>query len=137
MKKLTATIMILTLALSLNATEYSKEDRLKDMRAMTKSMNYIQKTLIGKCKVCLNSGVMDLKTALRALDSVDAEAYLPKDQAGAHKFATKTAKNIKIYANAMQEAYENKEYFEAMDMYNLMQRQCVSCHLRVRDWDSK
>lgn len=134
MKKVIAVIMMLTLALSLNATEYSKEDRLKDMRAMTKAMNNIQKTLIGKCKVCLNSGVMDLKTALRALDSIDAESYLPKEQAGAYKFANKTAKNIKIYAKAMQEAYEQKDYFEAMDMYSLVQKQCVSCHMRVRDW---
>lgn len=137
MKKIISTIMILTLALSLNATEYSKKDRLIDMRNMTKAMNNIQKTLIGNCKVCLNQGVEDLKTALKALDSVDVEAYLPKDQASAHKFASKTAKNIKIYAKAMKEAYTEKEYFEAMDMYNLVQRQCVSCHLRVRDWKTK
>lgn len=119
------------------AKEYTKKDRLKDMRKMTKSLNHIQKSLVGKCKLCLNQGVADLKTTLRALDDLEAESYLPENQKNAHKFATKVAKNIKIYADAMEEAYDEGEYFEAMDMYNLVQRQCVSCHLRIRDWDER
>lgn len=134
MKKIIATITVLTLALNLNAAEYTKADRVQDMRAMTKALNKIQRSLVGKCKTCMSEGVIDLNVALKALNGVDTKAYLPKDQATAHKFATKMAKNIKIYADAMKEAYENQEQFEAMDMYNLVQRQCVSCHMRVRDW---
>lgn len=137
MKKILMLLTSLLLVSSLQATEYGKKDRLKDMRAMTKALNHIQKGLVGTCVTCVKSGVMDLKTALRALDSIDAKDYLPKEQARAHKFARKMAKNVKIYADATLEAYNDKEYFEAMDMFSLTMNQCVSCHMRVRDWDKR
>ena len=135
MKIINALLITLLFLTSLQAKEYGKEDRLKDMRAMTKALHHIQKGLVGTCKTCVKAGVFDLKTALRALDSIDAEAYLPQERSRVYKFARKTAHNIKIYADATLEAYENRDYFEAMTMYSLTMNQCVSCHMRVRDWD--
>lgn len=135
MKKAVMILLASVFATGVFAIDYTKKDRLEDMRKMTKSLNHIQKSLVGKCQVCLHQGVEDLKSTLKALDSLNAESYLPKEQANAHKFATKMANNINIYADAMEEAYKEKEHFEAMDMYNLLQRQCVSCHIRIRDWD--
>lgn len=134
MKPILTFILTLTLASALNATEYTKKDRLEDMRSMTHALAQMQKTLVGQCKTCLYKGVEELTLALRALDSVDAEDYLPKDQASAHRFATKTAKSIKVYTKAMVEAHEANDRFEAIDMYGLILNQCASCHMRVRDW---
>jgi len=135
MKSILTLIAALFLTSTLSATEYTKKDRLEDMRSMTHALAQMQKTLVGQCKTCLYKGAEELTLALRALDSVDAEDYLPKDQASAHKFATKTAKSIKVYTKAMLEAYDEKDYFEAIDMYGLILNQCASCHMRVRDWD--
>lgn len=136
MKKIFLGAIIAFLTIGLHATEYTKKDRLEDMRGMTASLNKIQRSLVGRCKTCIYQGKDDLYSFLKAIESVDAKDYLPKDQANAYKFANKMAKNIKVYSEAMIEAYEEKNYFEAMDMYNLVQNQCISCHLRVRDWDA-
>ncbi|MBE0496553.1 MAG: hypothetical protein IBX45_09105 [Campylobacterales bacterium] len=135
MKALMTLALAMVLSTALSATQYTKKERLEDMRAMTNALGQMQKTLVGQCKTCLYKGAEELVLALRALDSVDAEDYLPKEQASAHKFATKTAKSIKVYTHAMLKAYEEKDYFEAIDMYGLILNQCASCHMRVRDWD--
>ena len=135
MKKIIIFLSLFIFTCNIQAKEFTKVERIKHMRLLTSSLHKIQEGLTGTCQTCVEDGVDELQNNLSVLDSLEIKDFLPKEQAYAHKFAQKMAHNLKIYSNALKDAWREKKHFEAIDMYGLTINQCVSCHLRIRDWE--
>lgn len=142
MKKTATLLVTALLATSLWAEKSSDLHRAKlasDMRGMLDAMVSIQRAGFYNDVEGMKRSVARIKDGLVSLRSTDAASYLPHDQEYAHKFANKRADSIAMYADDLVESLDAGDMDEALNDYNLMMKECTSCHLRIRQpyWKKK
>lgn len=117
-----------------NATEQSKLS--SDMRTMLTAMVDIQRAGYYLNQAGVKEGADRLIKSLDSLLTTDPTSYLPDDKANAGKFAKKREQMIKLYAQELILAVDNKDTDEAMNNYTLIINECTSCHsrIRTREW---
>ncbi len=128
-------IYILMLSALISFAEVPKEKRFAfEMKLLLDAMEEIQKGGLYNCTECMEKGVKKLKENLSSIKSVEVKSFLPEHQKYAYKFAQKRAKMIEMYADDMLESIKNNRPEEALNDYAQILKQCMSCHMRLREW---
>lgn len=124
------------LAGSLNAAEKAdpRLELMKEMRTMMDAMEQIQRGGLYSSGDEMKQGVKKLQGTLKSLESEDVKAILPKDQVYAYKFAQKTAHMLRLYSDDLIASVEAGRMDNALDDYTQLLKQCMSCHIRIRNW---
>lgn len=137
MKKALAALALGTLLVgSLNAAE-QRDPRLelmKEMRTMMDAMEQIQRGGLYSSTEEMKLGVKKLQGTLKSLESEEVKVILPKDQAYAYKFAQKSAHMLRLYSDDLLTSVDAGRMDDALEDYTLMLKQCMSCHIRIRNW---
>ena len=76
--------------------------------------------------------IKKLKAGLKSLKATDAGSYLPKEHQNSERFAKKRVSMIEMYADDFLISVESGDMEDAFDDFILLQKQCTSCHLRLR-----
>lgn len=137
MKKALASLALgVFIAGSLNAAEKAdpRLELMKEMRTMMDAMEQIQRGGLYSSGDEMKQGVKKLQGTLKSLESEDVKAILPKDQVYAYKFAQKTAHMLRLYSDDLIASVEAGRMDNALDDYTQLLKQCMSCHIRIRNW---
>lgn len=137
MKKALASLALgVFLAGSLNAAEKAdpRLELMKEMRTMMDAMEQIQRGGLYSSGDEMKQGVKKLQGTFKSLESEDVKAILPKDQVYAYKFAQKTAHMLRLYSDDLIASVEAGRMDNALDDYTQLLKQCMSCHIRIRNW---
>lgn len=136
MKKIITAIALVSLAaISLNAEQVDHRSMLmKDMRTMLEGMEQIQRGGFYSSKEDMKAGVKKLQGTLKTLESDEIKWILPKDQVYAYQFAQKTGRMLRLYSDDLITSIDAGRMDEALEDYNQLLKQCVSCHIRMRNW---
>ncbi|MDQ1298798.1 MAG: hypothetical protein QG558_1337 [Campylobacterota bacterium] len=136
MKKIITAIALVSLAaVSLNAQQVDHRSMLmKDMRTMLEGMEQIQRGGFYSSKEDMKAGVKKLQGTLKTLESGEIKWILPKDQTYAFQFAQKTGRMLHLYSDDLIASVDSGRMDDALEDYNQLLKQCVSCHIRMRNW---
>jgi cytochrome c556 len=136
MKKSLAILALLLLAgSSLSAAQKDPRSMLmKDMRTMLDAMEQIQRGGFYSSSEDMKLGVKKLQGTLGSLETEDVQWILPKDQKHAFAFAQKSAKMLRMYSDDLVVSVDSGRMDDALENYNQLLRQCMSCHIRIRNW---
>lgn len=136
MKKIIIAVALVSLAaISLNAEQVDHRSMLmKDMRTMLEGMEQIQRGGFYSSKEEMKAGVKKLQGTLKTLESAEIKWILPKDQVYAYQFAQKTGRMLHLYSDDLITSIDAGRMDEALEDYNQLLKQCVSCHIRIRNW---
>lgn len=136
MKKIiTAIALVFLAAVSLSAEQVDHRSMLmKDMRTMLEGMEQIQRGGFYSSKEDMKAGVKKLQGTLKTLESGEIKWILPKDQTYAFQFAQKTGRMLHLYSDDLIASIDSGRMDDALEDYNQLLKQCVSCHIRMRNW---
>jgi cytochrome c556 len=136
MKKSLAILALLLLTgSSLSAAQKDPRSMLmKDMRTMLDAMEQIQRGGFYSSSEDMKLGVKKLQGTLGSLETEDVQWILPKDQKHAFAFAQKSAKMLRMYSDDLVVSVDSGRMDDALENYNQLLRQCMSCHIRIRNW---
>lgn len=138
MKKLIALFIIglLSMAASLDAKD-KRAELMMDMKLMQDAMEEIQSGGLYNNIDVMKSGVVNLQKAIKSLASEDVKEILPKDKVYAYKFAQKTASMLKLYSDDLIDSAKDGRMYDALNDYTQLLSQCMSCHIRIRQWEKE
>jgi len=129
MKKTVTAIMVMSL-LSISAYGYSKEERVKDMKAMEAAMAQIQKGILSNDNKLVVEGVDKLKKSSANLE-VAPKSFMDYSAV----YAKQQSQNIMKYADKIKSNIDENHKHGATSNYTKVLNECISCHNKLRKWN--
>ena len=115
--------------------EYTKEDRVNDMRAMEDAMANIQKGFLYNNNDLIQQGSKILRDhALTLQPPRLGDKSLARDETYAFMFARKQQRKIDSHAAKLAEKYAAGDKYAAMHHFTKILKQCTACHTKLRKW---
>jgi isocitrate dehydrogenase len=106
----------------------------KKMYQLLAAMDGIQHGMIEGCIPCTKKSAVELR---EVLDSYHREApvwIVKKSQIYVHEFAKKSLTNMKVNTDNIFAAIQTGRIDHVYKNYTLLLKECMSCHIRVRNW---
>ena len=128
MKKTVTAVMVMSV-LSMSLYGYSKEERVKDMQAMEKSMAMIQKGILSNDNKMVVEGADNLK---KSTSNVEVAPKGHMDYGPS--YAKQQSKNIMKFADKIKSNIEEDRKHSASSNYTKVLGECISCHNKLRKW---
>jgi len=127
-------LALLAVGTLLSAAEYSKEDRIKDMRQMEIDMALIQKGFLYNDVSLIEQGANNLKKTVSQVEppKSDVDKLSPGFSSYKYKFGKKDAAKIAKLTDRMVENFKNKRPNQATREYNTILKDCMACHVKLR-----
>ena len=136
MKKIVLALM-LTIG-ALQAGEYTKEDRIKDMNEMANAMNIIQSGFFYNNYETVASGVAQLSDAVERvkppLEEKEEKNPMARYMNQKVKMSNKIVKKINQKALTILQRFKNGDSTQAVQAYTKIVGQCMKCHREIRHW---
>ena len=115
--------------------EYTKEDRVNDMRAMEDAMANIQKGFLYNNNDLIQQGSKILRDhALTLQPPRLGDKSLARDETYAFMFARKQQRKIDTHAARLAEKFSKGDKYQAMHHFTKILKQCTACHTKLRKW---
>ena len=129
-------VLVLVVFLSTFAfAEYTKEDRIADMRAMEGAMADIQKGFLYNSADLINQGTKVLRDhALTLQPPRLGDKSLARDETYAFMFARKQQRKIDAHAAQLAIKFASGDKYQAMHHFTKVLKQCTACHTKLRKW---
>jgi hypothetical protein len=136
MKLLIVSLMMFTSLLQ--ATEYTKEDRIKDMNEMAQAMNVIQSGFFYNNYETVEAGVSKLKDAVvrvkPPLEEEQEQDLMNKYMNQKIQMSNKIVKKINQKALTILQRFKEGDSAQAVQAYTKIMGQCIQCHREMRNW---
>jgi len=125
---------LLAMGTLLSAAEYSKEDRINDMRQMEMDMALIQKGFLYHDANLIKQGAINLKKTVSKVEppKSDVDKLAPGFSSYKFKFGKKDADKIAKLSDKIIENFNNKRPNQATREYNTILKNCMACHVKLR-----
>ena len=128
-------LLLLVLLSTFSFAEYTKEDRVADMRAMEAAMSDIQKGFLYNSGDLIKQGSKVLRNhALTLQPPRIGDSSLTREETYAFMFARKQQRKIDSHAARLAEKFENGDKYQAMHHFTKILKQCTACHTKLRKW---
>lgn len=136
MKK--SVLILLATLCTLFGSEYTKEDRIKDMNEMAAAMNTIQSGFFYNNYDTVASGVEKLRDAVVRVQA-PAEEVQEKDLMAKYmnqkvQMTNKIVKKINKKSLTILERFKDGDSAQALQEYTKIMGQCMTCHREMRNW---
>jgi len=122
----------------LQASEYTKEDRIKDMNEMANAMNVIQTGFFYNNYETVASGVAQLSDAVERvkppLEEKEEKNPMARYMNQKIKMSNKIVKKINQKALTILQRFKNGDSTQAVQAYTKIVGQCMKCHREIRHW---
>lgn len=110
------------------------EEKAVTMRTMLEGVNMIQLGFLTNTKTLVEDGISEIQAGRKVLETVDRSHYMSFDEVQAHAYTKQKTNKIYMHAVALENKYKAGQTFEAMAEYELLIRQCIECHTKLRDY---
>lgn len=131
-------LLLLVSVYTLFATEYTKEDRIKDMNEMASAMNIIQSGFFYSNYDTVASGVEKLRNSIARVqtltEEVQEEDLIEKYMNQKIQVTNKIIKKINRKSLTILERFKSGDSAQALQQYTKIMGQCMSCHRKIRNW---
>ena len=122
----------------LQAAEYTKEDRIRDMNEMAQAMNVIQSGFFYNNYNTIEAGVSSLKEAVARVKP-PLEEEQEKDLMNRYmnqkiQMSNKIVKKINQKALTILQRFKEGDSTQAVQAYTKLMGQCMKCHREMRNW---
>lgn len=121
--------------LDAKTTQYTNEDRAKDMRTMLKALNQIQSGLIRKNDEDVTSGSMVLTQTIKRVhltkEEVSEKNFMKRYMNQKIEFRGKIVRKIDKRIYSMLERYKDDDMNQAVQNYSKIVEQCYKCHAKI------
>lgn len=136
MKKIiVATLLSLS---TLMGSEYTKEDRIKDMHEMAQAMDSIQSGFFFNNYDSVAAGVDKLRNAIvkvqPPVEEVAEKDMLAKYMNQKVQMTDKIVKKINKRSFTLLERFKDGDSAQALQEYSKIMAQCMTCHREIRNW---
>ncbi len=136
MKKIVLAFMLLVGAVQ--AGNYTKEDRIKDMKAMAKAMDTIQNGFFYNNYDTVAEGVMKLSDHVEnvkpPIEETEEKNPMARYMDGKIKMTNKIVKKIDQKALTILQRFKAGDSAQAVQAYTKIVGQCMKCHREIRHW---
>jgi hypothetical protein len=118
------------------ADEYTAQDRIKDMKELEIAMVTIQKGFLYNNLSIIEEGVDEIKKNAISVEPPlkGEEKYLDKLESYSYKYAKRQSAKMIVHADDIVLDYKEGHKKQAVNAYNKIFKQCMTCHERIRDW---
>ena len=128
-------LMLMVLLSTFSFAEYTREDRVADMRAMEAAMADIQKGFLFNSNDLIQSGSKVLRDhALTLQPPRFGDKTLERDETYAFMFARKQQRKIDSHAANLALKFAAGDKYQAMHHFTKILKQCTACHTKLRKW---
>ena len=129
---------LLLIASMIEAEDYTRADRVKDMTTMAEAMNIIQSGFFYNNYDTVSAGVETLTTTIAKVKPVREETqkkdimerYMDKK----FQMTNKVVKKINQKARTILERFKVGDPTQAVQAYTKIMGQCMKCHREIRNW---
>ena len=122
----------------LQAAEYTKEDRIKDMNEMAQAMNIIQSGFFYNNYNTVEAGVSKLSDAIARvkppLEEKQEEDLLNRYMNQKIQMSNKIVKKINQKTLTILQRFKSGDSAQAVQAYTKIMGQCIKCHREMRNW---
>lgn len=136
MKKMVLAFMLLVGVV--HAGNYTKEDRIKDMKAMAEAMNTIQNGFFYNNYETVVEGVTKLSDHAEKvkppIEEVQEKNPMARYMNQKIKMTNKIVKKINQKALTILERFKAGDSTQAVQAYTKIVGQCMKCHREIRHW---
>ena len=136
MKKMVLAFMLLVGMV--HAGNYTKEDRIKDMKAMAEAMNTIQNGFFYNNYETVVKGVTKLSDHAEKvkppIEEVQEKNPMARYMNQKIKMTNKIVKKINQKALTILERFKAGDSTQAVQAYTKIVGQCMKCHREIRHW---
>ena len=137
MKKIVIGV-ILTSALLVAGTNYTKEDRIKDMQAMAHAMNDIQTGFFYNNYDMVSVAINNLSDAIRnvrpPIEEAEEKDFMKRHMNNMVKMTNKIVRKIDQKSLTLLDRFKSGDYAQAMQAYTKIAKKCMECHSEMRRW---
>ncbi len=129
-------VLVLMMLLSTFAfAEYTRENRVADMRAMEAAMADIQKGFLYNSADLINQGTKSLRDRVLTIQPPRlGDKTLARDETYAFMFARKQQRKIDNHAAKLAIKFAAGDKYQAMHHFTKILKQCTACHTKLRKW---
>jgi hypothetical protein len=113
------------------------EEKAVTMKSLLDGMNLIQLGFLTNTELLIEEGVFEVNYGKEILRTVHKSKYLSFDEAQSFKYTQETLKKITIHLDLLLKEYKAGETLKAMQEYQLLMNQCISCHMKLRDYKDR
>jgi hypothetical protein len=136
MKKMILAFMLLVGIV--HADNYTKEDRIRDMKEMADAMNTIQSGFFYNNYDTVASGITKLSDAVirvkPPLEEREEKNPMARYMNEKIKMSNKIVKKINQKALTILQRFKAGDSTQAVQAYTKIVRQCMKCHREIRHW---
>ena len=136
MKKMVLAFMLL-MGMA-HAANYTKEDRIKDMKEMADAMNTIQSGFFYNNYETVVAGVTKLSDHIKnvqpPIEEVQEKNPMARYMNQKVKMTNKIVKKINQKALTILQRFKTGDSAQAMQAYTKIVGQCMKCHREIRHW---
>ncbi|WP_457744664.1 cytochrome C [Sulfurimonas sp.] len=120
------------------SSEYTKQDRMKDMKTMANAMNTIQSGFFYNSFDTVAQGVTTLSDTIEhvkpPIEEVNEKNPMARYMDGKIKMTDKIVKKINQKALTILQRFKDGDTSQAVQAYTKIVRQCMKCHREIRKW---
>ncbi len=136
MKKMVLAFMLLVGMV--HAGNYTKEDRIRDMKEMADAMNTIQSGFFYNNYETVAAGVTQLSDAVvnvkPPLEEQEEKNPMARYMNEKVKMSNKIVKKINQKALTILQRFKSGDSAQAVQAYTKIVGQCMKCHREIRHW---
>ena len=136
MKKMVLAFMLLVVMV--HAGNYTKEDRIRDMKEMADAMNTIQSGFFYNNYETVAAGVTQLSDAVvnvkPPLEEQEEKNPMARYMNEKVKMSNKIVKKINQKALTILQRFKAGDSTQAVQAYTKIVGQCMKCHREIRHW---
>ena len=136
MKKMVLAFMLLVGVVQ--AGDYTKEDRIRDMKEMADAMNIIQSGFFYNNYETVTAGVTQLSDAIvrvkPPLEEQEEKNPMARYMNQKVKMSNKIVKKINQKALTILQRFKAGDSTQAVQAYTKIVGQCMKCHREIRHW---
>ena len=120
------------------AGQYTKADRIKDMRTMAKAMNTIESGFFYNNYETVAAGVTKLSDTIEnvkpPIEEETEKNPMARYMDGKIKMTNKIVKKINQKALTILQRFKSGDSSQAVQAYTKILGQCMKCHREIRRW---
>jgi len=136
MKKIIVTLAIVTATLS--ATNYTKEDRIKDMQIMASAMQDIQNGFFYNNFDMIKVGTTKLtETIVKVeppLEEVEEKDVMTRYVNNKVQISNSIKRRINKKTKVLLERFSQGDTIQAIHAFTKITKECMKCHTQLRNW---
>lgn len=131
-------ILLLISTYALLASEYTKEDRIKDMQEIASAMNTIQSGFFYNNYNTVASGVELLRDSIARVqvpvEELEEQDLMARYMNQRIQVSDKIIKKINKKSLTLLQRFKSGDSTQALQEYTKIMGQCLSCHRELRNW---